>query len=98
MGPKELQNRLQDAHKCTIAYDTFWKEKEKTLKELYGSWEESFKLLYNWKAEVLKMSPNSVIEIDTHEVDGQIARFIYTCSFVHLVLALRVFVRDVGHI
>ncbi|XP_040380857.1 uncharacterized protein LOC102714198 [Oryza brachyantha] len=38
--------------------------------ELYGSWEESFGLLYNWRAEVMKKMSNSVIEIDVVVEDG----------------------------
>jgi hypothetical protein len=71
MGVKELQVKLQDDYKCTIGYDTVWKGKEKALDQLYGSWEESFRLLYNWKAEVMKGSPHSVIEIDCKVVKGR---------------------------
>ena len=46
MGVKELQETLQGVHNVTIGYDTVWKGKEKTLKELFGSWEESFKLFF----------------------------------------------------
>jgi hypothetical protein len=42
MGAKELQTTLQDTFGCTIAYDTVWHGKEKALKELFESWEESF--------------------------------------------------------
>jgi hypothetical protein len=31
---------------------------------LFGTWEESFQLLYSWKEVVLQKSPDSVIEID----------------------------------
>jgi hypothetical protein len=64
MGTKDLQTRLEGDWKCTIDYDTFWKGREKAMTHLYGSWEESFGQLYNWKAEVMRKMPNSVIEID----------------------------------
>jgi hypothetical protein len=48
MEAKELQTMLQGQHNCTIAYDTVWKEKENALTELYGTWEDSFKLLFSW--------------------------------------------------
>jgi hypothetical protein len=64
MGAKELQDTLQGFHNVTIGYDTIWKGKEKALKELFGSWEESFKLLFSWKEVVLSKAPNSIIEID----------------------------------
>ena len=70
IGAKELQTTLQDTYKCTIAYDTVWYGKEKALKVLYGTWEESFQLLYSWKEAVLQKSPDSVIEIDVRVEDG----------------------------
>jgi len=44
---------------------------EIALKEMFGSWQASFQMLFNWRAEVLKRSPGSVIEIDVQEVDGE---------------------------
>jgi hypothetical protein len=50
------------------------------LNELHGSWEESFQMLFNWRAKVLSRSPGSVIEIDFKEVDGKIC---FHSFFVH---------------
>ena len=69
---KELQLRLEKEHKCQIAYDTVWRGKARALDEVYGKWSDSFELLFRWKAEVMKCSPESVIEIDVLEVDGEI--------------------------
>jgi hypothetical protein len=71
MGAKELQQTLQGSHNVTIGYDTVWKGKEKALKELYGSWEESFQLLFSWREAVLAQMPNSVVEIDVILADGK---------------------------
>jgi hypothetical protein len=53
MGPKELRKRLEEKYKCEIHYDTVWKGRQLAIKELHGSWEESFQMLFNWRAEVL---------------------------------------------
>jgi hypothetical protein len=53
MGAKELQTTLQDTYNCQIAYETMWKGKEKALDLLYGTWEDSFQLLFRWKEAVL---------------------------------------------
>ena len=71
MGPKELQKTLQDDHKCIIHYDTICRGRQIALRELYGKWEESFQLLFNWRAEVLKRCLGSVIEIGIKKVDGE---------------------------
>jgi hypothetical protein len=72
MGAKELQDKLQKQYSVTISYDTIWRGKEKALAKVYGKWEDSFELLFRWKAEVLKRCPGSVVEIDVIEVDGQV--------------------------
>jgi hypothetical protein len=71
MGAKELQTTLQDTFGCTIAYDTVWHGKEKALKELFGSWEDSFQLLWHWREAVMQKSPDSVIELDVKMDEGR---------------------------
>jgi hypothetical protein len=71
MGAKELQDTLQGVHNVTIGYNTVWKGKEKALKELFGSWEESFKLLFSWREAVLAKEPDSIVEIDVVLEDGK---------------------------
>ena len=40
---------------------------------LYGDWENTFRMLYNFKAEVEKRSAASVVEIDTEVTeDGKV--------------------------
>ena len=43
-----------------IKYTTVWKAKQRAMKNLYGDWANTFRLLYNFKAEVEKTSPGSV--------------------------------------
>jgi hypothetical protein len=69
MGAKELQENLQNDHKVTVSYNKVWQGKEVVLAELYGKWDESFELLFRWKAEVMKRCPGSVVEIDVFEND-----------------------------
>jgi hypothetical protein len=80
MGAKELQIKLMDDYKVTIGYHTVWKGRERAIKELYGGWEESFEMLYRWKAEVLKVSPESVVEIDVQERDGMLYFHRFFCA------------------
>jgi hypothetical protein len=79
IGAKVLQTTLQDTYKCTIAYDTVWYRKEKALKVLFGTWEESFQLLYSWKEA--QKSPDSVIEIDVRVEDGRFYFTRFFCAF-----------------
>jgi hypothetical protein len=82
MGAKELQTTLQDTHSCTIHYETLWNGKERALAQLYGTWEESFQLLFSWREAVLEKMTNSVIEIEIHEDDdGNLFFRRFFCAF-----------------
>jgi hypothetical protein len=71
LGAKKLQRILQDKYNVIIGYDTIWKGKEKALANMYGTWEENFQQLLNWKAAVMEKSPDNVIELDVHTVGDQ---------------------------
>ena len=64
-------------HKVTIAYDTVWRGKERALAEVYDKCEESFEILFRWKAEVMK---RGVVEIEVLEVDGQVYFHRFFCA------------------
>jgi hypothetical protein len=49
---------------------------------VYGTWEESFELLFTWKAEVIKRCPGSVVEIDVLDMEDQL-------YFQHFFCALK---------
>jgi hypothetical protein len=68
LGAKKLQKRLQEKYNGVVVYDTVWKGKDKAMAALYGTWEENFQQLLNWKATVMEVSPDSVIEFDCHMV------------------------------
>nr|AGR45850.1 mutator-like transposase [Zea mays] len=80
MKTVELRNKLQEDFNCEIHYDTVWKGRQKALKELHGSWDESFQMLFNWKEEVMKRSPGSIIEIDVKEVEGKVYFHRFFCA------------------
>jgi hypothetical protein len=65
IGAVKILKELQDEHHVTLDYRTVWKGKQKAAIGLYGSWEESFRSLYNYKAEIELRSPWSIVEIDT---------------------------------
>jgi hypothetical protein len=48
---------------------------------LYGTWEDSFKLLFRWREAVLEVMPDSVIEFDLVVDDGKLYFSIFFCAF-----------------
>jgi hypothetical protein len=67
---KAIHVKLMADYNIELPYHIVWKGKEKALKTLYGDWDNSFKLLYNFKAEIQSRSPGSVVEIDTKEEEN----------------------------
>ena len=48
--------------------------------ELFGTWKQSFQMLFDWRAEVLQRSPESIIEIDVKQVDGELYFHRFFCA------------------
>jgi hypothetical protein len=40
------------------------------LEQIFGKWEDSFQIMYNFQAELLRNCPTSFVEINHTEVDG----------------------------
>ena len=70
---KRLKTDLEKDYPIVVKYSTVWKAKQRAMKELYGDWANTFRMLCSFKAEVEKRSPGSVVEIDTEVTeDGKI--------------------------
>ena len=70
---KKLLLDLENQYHIKLKYTTVWKAKQRAMKQLYGDWENTFRILYNFKEEVEKRSHGSVFEIDTKVTkDGKV--------------------------
>jgi hypothetical protein len=72
IGAVKILKELQDEHHVILDYRTVWKGKQKAATSLYGSWEESFRMLYNYKAKIELRSPGSIVEIVTTTIEGEV--------------------------
>ena len=70
---KKLKVDLEKMYPIKLKYTTVWKAKQRAMKNLYGDWANTFRMLYNFKVEVEKRSPRSVVEIDTEvSAEGEV--------------------------
>ena len=69
VGTKELQKNIKDKFKIELPYMRVFSGKQKAMESIYGKWNESFELLYSFKAEVERTSPGNIVEIDHHSVE-----------------------------
>ncbi|KAK1599247.1 hypothetical protein QYE76_016771, partial [Lolium multiflorum] len=68
LGPTALQKKMVEKFKMKVPYMRMFYAKEMALDKINGPWNESFQLLYTFKAEVEMASPGSVVAIDKHTV------------------------------
>jgi hypothetical protein len=70
---KKLMIDLEKNYPIKLRYTTVWKAKQRAMKELYGDWTNTSRMLFNFKAKVEMRSPRSVVEIDIEvTVDGKV--------------------------
>ena len=81
MGPKAVQEELQDKYKIEIPYQTVVYGRQRAANKLFGKWDDSFDWLYRFKAEVEMRSPGSILEIDTETVDDKVHFKRFFCCF-----------------
>ncbi|KAE8802250.1 Transposon protein, putative, Mutator sub-class [Hordeum vulgare] len=72
LGPTTLHGKLFEKYKIEIPYMRIFNAREKALDRINGQWNDTFHLLYTFKAEVEMASPGSVVEIDKHTVQFKI--------------------------
>jgi hypothetical protein len=63
IGAAELRRKLSDKFVAVIPYNRFYDGKEMALDLMQGNWKDSFHMLYSFKGEVEKTSPQSVVDI-----------------------------------
>jgi hypothetical protein len=60
----QLKKELEEKYQVTIGYSTVHLGREKAREKLFGTWEDSFGYLFNFKAEIELRMPGSVVEIE----------------------------------
>ncbi|KAK1625815.1 hypothetical protein QYE76_000130 [Lolium multiflorum] len=68
LGPTALKKKMLEKFDINVPYTRMFYAKEMALDRINGPWNESFQLLYTFKAEVEMASPRSVVAIDKHTV------------------------------
>lgn len=72
LRPKDLHETLQTQFNIDLSYNKVWAGMKKAKDELHGTWEQSFKMLWGFKAALEEACPRSIVEIDCKKVGGQI--------------------------
>ncbi|XP_048545609.1 uncharacterized protein LOC125524614 isoform X1 [Triticum urartu] len=70
-GAKEAQKHLQGDYKIRLKYSKAWAGITLASEQLHGKYDDSFQILFNWKSEIEKRSPGSIVEIELQETDNE---------------------------
>ena len=82
MGPKDLHSRLQKKYSIDIPYHRVYRGKHRAMDIIYGKWDDSYDLLPTYQAELLRVVPGSIVELDTEKDDN--GDFCFSRFFVAL--------------
>jgi hypothetical protein len=63
IGVSALKGTLEEKYKIKISYFVAWDGRQMALDEILGKWEDSFAAAYNFKAELERKSPSSIVEV-----------------------------------
>ena len=71
MEPRELHSMLQKKYSIDIPYHRVYRGKHKAIGTIYGKWDDSYDLLPTNQAELLRVVPGSIVQVDTEkDVNG----------------------------
>jgi hypothetical protein len=68
LGPITLKDKIFEKYQINISYMRMFYGKEMDLDMINSPFNESFQLLYTFKAEVENASPGNVVDIDKHTI------------------------------
>jgi len=63
-GPKAAKEKVEGDYGIKLKYSKEYSGMQLALQQIHGKYEESFKLLFNWKGQIDITCPGSIIEID----------------------------------
>ena len=71
LSAKKLQKRLEKQYSIELSYWKVWTAKKIAMNALHGTWEESFTMLWRFKAALEESCPGSIVEIDCKKIKGK---------------------------
>jgi hypothetical protein len=70
LGATKLQKRLEKHYNIKLSYFKVWSGMKLATEDVHGNWEESFQMLWRFKAALEESCPGSVVEIDCKKING----------------------------
>jgi hypothetical protein len=68
---KKLQKRLEKHYYIQLSYFKVWSGRKSAMEDLHGTWEDSFEMLWRFKAALEESCPGSIAEIDCKKINGK---------------------------
>ncbi len=73
-GAKEAKEKLEGDYGIKLKYSKAWSGMKQALEQIHGKYEESFQLLFNWKAQIDHSSPGSIVQIELEKKSKRFKR------------------------
>lgn len=72
MTAKKMKDHFEHQFPLKLSYNEVWEGRQRALEGMHGTWEDSFKMLWSFKAELEATCPGSIVEIDCKKKDGRV--------------------------
>ncbi|WVZ96790.1 hypothetical protein U9M48_042382 [Paspalum notatum var. saurae] len=63
-GASEAKDKLEGDYGIKLKYSKAWSDLKQAVEQVHGKYDETFQLLFNWKAQIDISCPGSVVQID----------------------------------
>ena len=67
-GAKEAKEKVEADYGIKLKYSKAWSGMNLALQQIRGKYEESFQLLFHWKAQMEISSPGTIVEIELQKI------------------------------
>uniref|UniRef100_A0A0A9B029 Uncharacterized protein n=1 Tax=Arundo donax TaxID=35708 RepID=A0A0A9B029_ARUDO len=67
-GPKAAKEKLEEDYQIRLKYSKAWSGMKLALNQIHGKYEESFQMLFNWKAQMEMNCLGMIVEIELQKV------------------------------
>ena len=79
-GASDCKEKLEGDYGIQLKYSKAWSGMKVALEQIHGKYEESFQLLFNWAAQIEKVSPSSCVQIELERIGDKTCSRGFFCS------------------
>lgn len=86
LSAKKLQKRLEKCYNIKLSYFNVWSRKKYAMDDLYGTWEESFIMLWRFKAALEETAQEALLILIARSMEKMHFSTECLCALKHVLI------------